>query len=190
MRHFFRDFAREVEEFVRQYQPNDLVILGTDENVAKFREFLPEHLQEKVVFTGPMRVGEPTSGVLARIEPHLTAERERETGELLQVLRERIRQDYLATAGFQSTLAALQEGKVDTLVIAQDQEREGGRCTKCGFVFGREVEKCPYDGSPIETGVNVVEEVIRLAEQQGADIEFVSAGAVGDFAGVGALLRF
>src|SRR5687768_1710323 len=93
MRHFFRDFAREVEEFVRQHEPNDLVILGTDENVAKFREFLPESLQAKIVFTGPMRVGEPTSGILERIGPHLEAEKERETEELLQVLRERIRQD-------------------------------------------------------------------------------------------------
>jgi peptide chain release factor subunit 1 len=190
MRHFFREFAKEVEEFVRRYQPHDLIILGTDENVAKFREFLPDPLQEKIVLTGPMRVGESPSEILSRIEPHLQAERDRETQELLQLLRDRVREDYLATAGFQSTLVALQEGKVDTLVIAQDQEREGARCTQCGFVFGREVEKCPYDGGRTERGVDVVEEVIRLAEAQGAEIEFVNAGEVGDLAGVGALLRF
>jgi peptide subunit release factor 1 (eRF1) len=36
----------------------------------------------------------------------------------------------------------------------------------------------------------VVEEAIRLAETQGADIEFVAATAVQDLRGVGALLRF
>jgi peptide chain release factor subunit 1 len=190
MRHFFREFAKEVDEFVRRYRPSDLVVLGTDENVARFREFLSEPLQAKIVFTGPMRVDESPSEILARIEPHLQEERERGSQELLQVLRDRVRQDYLATAGFQSTLVALQEGKVDTLVIARDQEREGARCTQCGFIFGREVESCPYDGSSTDPGVDVVEEVIRLAEAQGAEIEFVGSAEVGDLAGVGALLRF
>jgi peptide chain release factor subunit 1 len=190
MRHFFREFAKEVEEFVRRYQPRDLIILGTDENVAKFREFLPEPVQAKIIFTGPMRVDESASEVLSRIQQQVEAERERESRELVQLLRERVRQDYLATAGFQSTLVALQEGKVDTLVIEQDQELEGARCTQCGFVFGREVDQCPYDGSPADGGVDVVEEVIRLAEAQGAEIEFVPSGEVEDLAGVAALLRF
>jgi peptide subunit release factor 1 (eRF1) len=36
----------------------------------------------------------------------------------------------------------------------------------------------------------VVEEAIRMAETQGADVAFVSATAVQDLRGVGALLRF
>jgi peptide chain release factor subunit 1 len=190
MKHFFKEFAKEVEEFVRRYKPQDLIILGTDENVGRFREFLPDPLKQMIIFTGPMRVDESTSEILARIEPHIQQERERESHELLKMLRERVQQDYLATAGFQSTLIALQEGKVDTLVIGQDQQREGARCSQCGFVFGRSVSKCPYDGAATNGGVDVVEEVIRLAEEQGADIEFVAAGEVSDLAGVGVLLRF
>lgn len=190
MRHFFREFAKELEDFVGRYHPDDLVILGTDENVAKFREFLSDRLRKMVVYTGAMSVDQPASEVLAELEPHLDAERERESMEILDLVRARVEQDYLATAGFQSTLTALQEGKVDTLIIAQDQEREGARCTQCGFVFAREVETCPYDGSATSAGVNVVEEAIRLAETQGAEVEFVSPNAVQDLRGVGALLRF
>jgi peptide subunit release factor 1 (eRF1) len=143
-----------------------------------------------IVYTGSVWVDEPASQVMAEIGPHLEAERSRESQQLLQVLRERVREDYLATAGFQSTLSALQEGKVDTLVIAQDQELEGARCTQCGFVFAREVESCPFDGAKLTQGVNVVEEAIRLAESQGAAVEFVPAAEVHDLRGVGALLRF
>lgn len=190
MKHFFKDFAKHVEDFVNRHRPHDLVLLGTNENVAQFREFLSEPIQQKIIYTGPARVDESTSEVIARIEPHLQAEHERENQELLMALRDRVRQDYLATAGFQSTLTALQEGKVDRVVLAQDQERDGARCTTCGFVFAREVGTCPYDGSPTEEGVDVIEEVIRLAESQGAEVQFVSAGEVGDLAGIGALLRF
>ena len=190
MRQFFRDFAKELEDFVNRYKPDDLVILGTDENVGKFREFLSERLRKMVVYTGPMRVDQPASEILQEIEPHLEAERVRESMEVLDQVRERVGQDYLAAAGFQSTLTALQEGKVDTLVIAQDQEREGSRCSMCGFVFAREVETCPYDGAATTGGINVVEEAIRLAETQGADVQFVAPNAVQDLRGVGALLRF
>lgn len=190
MRHFFRDFVEELESFVGRFQPDDLVILGTDENVAKFQEFLPDRLRKMVVYTGPMRVDQPASEVVAQLEPHLRAERERESMELLDQVRARADQDYLAAAGFQSTLTALQEGKVDTLVIARDQERQGSRCPQCGFLFAREVEACPYDGGEVTRGIDIVEEAVRLAETQGAAVEFVATSAVADLRGVGALLRF
>jgi len=190
MRQFFREFAKEVEEFERRYQADDLVILGTEENVAKFREFLSDRLLQKVVYTGAMPIDEATNAVLARLAPHLEEIRERESRELLHQVRERVREDYLATAGFQSTLTALQEGKVDTLIIGKDEDRSGARCNQCGFVFAGEVATCPYDGSETENGVDVVEEAIRMAEVQSADIQFVAAADIRDLRGVGALLRF
>lgn len=189
-KHFFKEFAREVEEFVRRYKPDDLVILGTDENVANFREFLPERLQEMIVYTGPMGVDDPASEVMQRLQPHLDALRQREGEELVQTLRERVRQDYLATAGVQGTLTALQEGKVDTLIVARDLEREGTRCTQCGFVFARPVDTCQYCGSRETSQVDAVEEMIRSAEGQGADVVFSDGNALADLQGVGALLRF
>jgi hypothetical protein len=64
MRHFFRDFAREVEDFVTRYRPDDLVILGTEENIGKFKEFLPDRLRKMIVHTGQTRVDQPASQVL------------------------------------------------------------------------------------------------------------------------------
>jgi len=189
-RHFFRDFAREVEEFVRRYGARSLVILGTDENVSQFREFLPQALQEKIVHTGAMAVDESSSEVLRKIEPHLQAQRERELYEVLDELRERVDQSYLATAGYQSTLSALQEGKVDTLVVGRDLARSGMRCKQCGFVFARETAECPFDQGPTEPVDDLVEEMVRMAEGQGAAVEFVDARDVSAMNGVGALLRF
>jgi peptide subunit release factor 1 (eRF1) len=190
MRQFFREFAKEVEEFDRRYQPDDLVILGTEENIGRFREFLSDRLLQKVVHTGAMQVDESSAEVLSRLSPHLDELRERESQEVLELVRDRVRQDYLATAGFQSTLTALQEGKVDTLVIGQEEGMGGARCTQCGFVFAGEITSCPYDGAPTEDGVDVVEEAIRMAQVQSAEIQFVAPADVRDLRGVGALLRF
>jgi peptide chain release factor subunit 1 len=190
MRHFFKDFATEVERFVARYEPDHLVLLGTDENLGKFREFLPQQIQDRIVHTGAAPVDGPAPEILARLQPHLDAERQSQGQELIEQVRDRAAHDYLATAGVQGTLTALQEGKVDTLVLARDGQMQGARCTQCGFVFVREVNRCPYDGSEQLETVDVMEEMVRLAQQQGADIQFADANAVADLRGAAALLRF
>lgn len=189
-RHFFKEFTHEVEEFCKRYQPDDLVILGTDENVAKFREFLPDSLLQKVVYTGPMEVDERSAEVIQKLEPHIRATHELHSREVIEQVRDRVAHDYLATAGWQGTLTALQEGKVDTLVLAQDQSREGCRCGQCGFVFARELQACPYDGSEVLEGVDVAEEMVRMAEGQGVAISFADPQQMQDLRGAAALLRF
>jgi peptide chain release factor subunit 1 len=190
MRHFFKEFAAEVEDFVARYQPQDLVLLGTEENVAKFRDFLSQEVLDRIVYTGCNWVDEPAAGVMQKLEPLLREQMERNSREVLEQLRDRVAHDYLATAGFHGTLSALQEGKVDTLVLGSDQHRDGVRCERCGFVFARELEACPYDGSSTLAGVDVVEEMVRMAEGQGVPIAFAAPSEVRDLMGAGALLRF
>jgi peptide chain release factor subunit 1 len=190
LKHFFKDFAREVHEFAERWRPDEMVILGTDENVAKFREFLDPQVLAKVVYTGHGEVDGPASEIMARLEPHLAAVHERESREVLQQVRDRVAHDYLATAGFQGTLTALQEGKVDTLLLASDQRRDGTRCGHCGFVFARTLDACPYDGTAAMERVDVVEEMVRMAEGQGVAIAFADPQDVRDLSGAAALLRF
>jgi peptide chain release factor subunit 1 len=190
MRHFFKDFAAEVEEFVDRYQPKDLVLLGTEENTAKFREFLPDSLLQRIVHTGNMWVDEPAAGVMEKLEPLLRADLDRHNREVVEQIKDRVAHDYLATAGFHGTLTALQEGKVDTLVLASDHRQAGVRCGQCGFVFARELKACPYDGSSVLDSVDVVEEMVRMAEGQGVQISFAAPAEVQELKGAGALLRF
>lgn len=189
-KHFLRDFATELGEFVRRYGPDDLVLLGTEETLSAFAEHLPDSLLQRVVHTGPMWVDENASAVIRQLEPLLQAELQRTHHEVVEAVRDRVVHDYLATAGFQGTLSALQEGRVDTLLLARDQRREGVRCAQCGFVFARELKTCPYDGSTALTDVDVVEEMVRMAEGQGVTVAYADPGEVADMKGAGALLRY
>lgn len=189
-KHFFRDFAGEVQEFVKRYAPDDLVLLGTEENLSAFAEHLPDSVLQRVVHTGPMWVDENAAEIIRQLQPLLADELARAQHEVVVQVRDRVVHDYMATAGFQGTLSALQEGRVDTLVLARDQRREGVRCAQCGFVFAREMDACPYDGSTALKDVDVVEEMVRMAEGQGVTVAFADPVEVADMKGAGALLRY
>jgi len=190
VRHFFREFGKEVDEFVRRYRPDDLVLVGTDENVKAFLDHLSEPARQKVVHTAPGRVDAPTSEILQRLTPFFRMQEEKTKSELVDLLRDRVRNRHLATAGFHDTVVQLQQGKVDTLILARDAERDGARCTSCGFYLAHPDTQCPYCGGRTRDGVDLVEAIVRLAEEQEVPIEFVARDAIADLNDVGALLKF
>jgi len=189
-RHFFKAFALEVAEFDRRYRPDDLILLGTEENVSTFHEFLPHHLQDKVVHTEPAPPNPAASEVLARLHPFFAAQREQNEEQTVRVLRERVAQGHLTAAGIQGTLEQLQEAKVDTLLLARDGHLLGSACIRCGFLQAREDAACPYCGGRLEHGIDLAEAMIRLAVEQDAAISFVAPETLADLDGTGALLKF
>jgi hypothetical protein len=189
-RHFFTEFADAVADFVARTRADDLVLLGTDENVGKFRRFLPAGVEAKVTATAAAPVDAPASELLARLGPLFECGGDPEGTELLARLRERAGVGYHAATGLQPTLSALQAGRVEALLLADDQALRGARCTRCGFLFAEPPAACPYDGAAVEGGVAVVEEALRLALAQGARARIISDEQAREFAGAGALLRF
>lgn len=190
VRHFFKEFAQEVVEFDRRYRPDDLILLGTRENVTHFMEFLPQQLRDKVVHSNHAPIQEPTPEILSRLAPFFESQAVSREAAAVDLLRDRHANRHFAVAGFPDTLQQLQEGKVDTLVLARDIERAGAHCDRCGFYLDRQESTCPYCGGTLERSVDLVEAMIRLAEEQDVRLEFVAPEAVTDLHGVGALLRF
>lgn len=189
-KHFFKDFAQQVEEFVRRYRPDDLILLGTDENVRKFEEFLPNGLRELIVHTGHAPVEATPTDVVQRLDGFFHSMAEEEAARAVDLLRDRVEHAHRATAGFHRTLEQLQEGKVETLFVGRGIEKMGARCEKCSFLLVRRDSPCPYCGGEVRNGIDLTEAMVRLAAEQEVRIEFVPADAVADLDGVGALLRF
>ncbi len=191
VKHFFKEFAREVSEFDRLHAPDDFIVLGTDENVKQFLDFLPQSIRDRVIHTEHASIDDASAAVVERLEPHLRArEAARGTDTVLE-LRDRVDHDHFATAGFADTLVQLQEGKVATLVVGEPLERSGARCSKCGFYLADDAAaRCPYCGGETHDGVDLVETMIRMAAEQDVEVAFAAAPALTGLDGVGALLRF
>ena len=189
-KNFFREFAEEVRSFVEEHQPDDLILLGTQENVQKFRDFLPESVKSMIAHTDRMDIEATAPEIRERLAPVFEARIEEEEARVVESLRERVHERHQAVAGLASTLEELQEGKLETLVIARGFEASGGRCESCGFYLAEESGSCPYCGGTIEDGVELGETIVRLAADRNVQVDFVPADAVGSLGGVGGLLRF
>lgn len=190
VRHFFKEFSLEVAEFVRRYRPDDLIVLGTEENVRSFVDFLPAQIREMVAHTDHAPIHATAAELLERIAPFILEQRERFETEAVRTLRDRAHHGHLAVRGFADTLQSLQEGRADSVVLARGWQRTGSRCTQCGFYLDTTELICPYCGGPLATGVDLVESVIRVAEEQDVRLYFVPPESMMDSDGVGALLRY
>lgn len=189
-RHFFKEFADEVTDFVRRHNPDDLILLGTQENVQKFREFLPESVKSLVTHTDRMDIDASAVEIRERLAPVFKERLNEEEARVVNILRARVQEGHKAVAGLDSTLEELQEGKLEALVIARGLDSEGGRCDSCGFFLSSTAGACPYCGGTVLDGVDLGEAMVRMAADQGIEVDFVPATAIGELGGVGGLLRF
>lgn len=189
-RHFFKEFAQEVEAFVRRHEPDDLILLGTPENTKKFREFLPAAVNELVIHVDRIEIEATAAEIRQKLAPVFESQLEEEEALAVDLLRDRVKESHLAVAGLDATLEQLQEGKLGVLVIGRGLSQRGGRCSRCHFVLARTSGECPYCGGEVEDSLDLGEEIIRIAEDQSVDIDFVERTAVEDLGGVGGLLRF
>ncbi len=189
-RHFFKEFAVEVENFVRRHRPDDLSILGTRENVKPFLEYLPRALQKMILHTDSIEIDASVEEIRRKLAPAFQRSMDEEESRSLDLLRDRVRQDHMAVAGFEGILEQIQAGKLQTLVMARDTEYQGGRCEECGFLFAGNNDTCTYCNGSVKHQVDLVEELLRLAGNQDLDVEFVRRSALDDLGSVGGLLRF
>ncbi len=158
--------------------------------MTKFREFLPSSLEEMVAHTDRMDIEASAADIRRKLAPVFEERLAEEEARAVDLLHDRVEHSHKAVAGLDDTLGRLQEGKLEALIIARGLSRDGGRCDTCDFVLSRSSGECPYCGGNVEDSLDLGEEMVRIAEDQGIHIDFVQPSAIDDLGGVGGLLRF
>jgi peptide chain release factor subunit 1 len=94
--------------------------------------------------------------------------------------------------GPEATLEALNERRVQTLLLEPGLDRQGSRCQTCGLLMLESGDgRCPADGGPLERIEHMREAAIEAALAQGADVMVVRHYPdLGPLQGIGAILRF
>lgn len=93
-------------------------------------------------------------------------------------------------AGLRTTLGALSERRVETLVVDPELASPGSRCSACGLL-GLNLAECPADGTEMEQLDSIIEAAVALAYEQAAEVVLPApAPELTAVEGIGAVTRF
>ncbi|HEY0631449.1 MAG TPA: Vms1/Ankzf1 family peptidyl-tRNA hydrolase [Thermoleophilaceae bacterium] len=174
---------------------DNLLLGGPQETLSDFEPKLHAYLKERVAGRVDVDVENSSaddvrSAAAAKIEEH---ERRRER-EALDRLQEGISTGGRGAAGLEDVLEALNERRVETLLLDPGFHAAGCTCPQCGWVGPPVGGACPADGTPVESRDDVVESAVELAMVQNADVLVVrdedNQRELQSHGQIGALLRF
>jgi hypothetical protein len=130
--------------------------------------------------------------VVRALAPVFAAEQHAREDAALAELRERHGRDgdERTVLGLGAVLGALVERRVQTLLYEVGLQASGVLCTRCGWM-DTEGEKCPVDGDTVERRENILEDAVRAAVGQAAEIlPLRERPELGPLGGIAATLRF
>jgi len=129
------------------------------------------------------------SELLQAARPLLDEARARREQETLLRFEEERGRGGRAAAGWEETLEAASDARIDVLLLDETADRSVYLCRDCGRVAGVD-GTCPLDGTALEERPDGADAAIRLTLANGGSIVRLGAGALADAGGIGALLRF
>jgi peptide chain release factor subunit 1 len=144
-----------------------LILGGPREVVADFESKLHGYLSERLAGRIEVDVDTATSDrVLKKAQPLFEElEEERESAAL-----ERLGEGSRAALGLEEVLQALNERRVECLLVDERFTAPGTSCPECGWLGRDGVRTCPVDGTELERLDDLTEAAIELTLQQSAEI--------------------
>jgi len=187
---------KEASEFaVRFFEENHVrrvLIGGTDDNVARLRGILPKTWQSLVMGAFPMSMTATHPEVLARAMQISQEAELRRTQRLVDELITTAAKGTGAVVGLENTLEAVNNNKVQTLVVEEGFRSGGSECQGYGHLTIKDGEVCPVCGSQLfSAGIDVVDLAVNSVMRHRGDVEVIPASAGLEKAGhMGAVLRY
>lgn len=189
------EYAAEISEALERLERSTsferVLLLGSSEILQALPEKLPRRLRNKVDGVRVVASRETNTGV-ERLAAELFAEAERvEELELWEEIREEALQQGRALLGAMNVQVALQQGRVQKLLVQRDTRIDGTQCKACGHTSLGVLELCAACGENEPHAIDMVNEFVEAAVSSGATIEFSDAHEeLERVEGIAALLRY
>jgi len=187
-------YAHEIVEALSRLHMEEnfrrILLVGGKKILHLVHESLPHELQKQVV-EKHLYLGQK-EGEIHKDIMDMLFEQERMSE---QDLWEKIRAEYfrggLAVVGLDEVLEAAKERRVEKMIVTRTFRPEGRKCYNCSNIHSGVVEACSACGSKSLFKVDVVNEIVEMLEQTGADTDFINPiQALIDAGEIAALLRY
>ena len=191
---FLKEKIDVLEKLMAAGGHTHLILAGSPRMTGRVRNCLPKHLQSKIIDVVPASSSARVADVVAATLSSFINCEQQESVDAVAELVSTLRRGGLGAAGTAATLEALRKGQADVLVMARAYEPgPAWSCRHCEWVEATSSppERCPDCESNELQSANLKEVMVKLAERQALEVEFVQHSEVlMDLGGVGCLLRY
>ncbi|QLC48961.1 hypothetical protein HWN40_01075 [Methanolobus zinderi] len=192
MKSFFTEVAGNVEDTCGKLKTKGLVLAGPGNAKQQLQEMLPEEVRNSILDVIDVPMDIPKDELIESGNSVLQEEELAESNRWAKKFKSEILKGGLAVAGVKNVGQALEQARVNVLLMRRASSVPGWICERCQNLQANATPpvECDRCGGPTSK-VNILEEFYELAQRTGADVEFVEED---DFPDqdyvVGALLRY
>jgi peptide chain release factor subunit 1 len=181
------DFAAH---FFSEKRVRRVLICGTEDNIAMFRSELPKTWQSLVIGSFPMSMTASHNEVLQRtLQAGQEADAHR-TEKLVADLLETASKGKQAVVGLEHTLTAINDSRVQTLVVVNGYRENGYHCPNCHALTINN-GRCMNCNTQLESVPDVVETAIGTVLHCKGSVEVLQPGVSLSLSGnIAAMLRY
>jgi peptide chain release factor subunit 1 len=185
-----KDVGDELENQLRRLRYPKVIVVCPEEIRREFSEVLAGDARSAIIGWTTAKARASPVQLLAAAMPVLEEWRERQETDAVERWREEAGRNGRAASGWDQTLEAASDGRVDWLLFQEGVEHSASVCPACGRVSltgGR----CPLDGTEMEErdeGLDLA--VHRVLAHGGQVLALRHRQDLEPVGGIGALLRF
>jgi peptide chain release factor subunit 1 len=182
--------GQEIDRRTRGAAGLELVIVAPEELRNEIEGTLSAEAREALIGWTTAEAHAGPNELLEVVRPLLDEARARSEEEELERWEEEHGRGGRAAAGWKQTLEAASDGRVAVLLL---DESSGGHqawlCPRCGRASA-DGGKCPLDDTKLEQTPDGADLAVHRTVAHGGTVVRLGAGALGDAAGIGAILRY
>jgi peptide chain release factor subunit 1 len=182
--------AEELDRTRRQLHGPKIVLVCAEEMRTEFLEALSAEARTSLVGWTPAQSHASPAELLSAVKPVLEEAESKSESEAIERWREEAGRNGRAASGWEQTLEAASDARVELLLFQQGVDRPAFRCPACGRAAVSE-GSCPLDGTrlePTDAGLDLA--VHQTLAHGGAVWAIRHHEDLAPVEGIGALLRF
>lgn len=186
-----RDVADALDRCVRRLRDVRVVLAGQEQIRAGFEELLSAETRAALVGWANAEAHVDAVGLLECASPLLDEWRAGHEESLLERWREEAARNGRAATGWEETLQAASDGRVDLLLVQDGADQTAYVCPECGRAQAQD-GSCPLDGTTLQEADTGLDLAVHQTLTHGGTVEVIDSERhdLEPVGGVAALLRF
>jgi len=174
---------------VRKLRGAWVVLVGAEDTRARFEQMLTQEVRSRLIGGTTVEAHADEMQLLAAVRPVLYAWHAEREAAILERWRQETSRNGRATAGWEETLEAASEGRIDLLLAQEGAARPAYECPRCGRAHVTD-GGCPTDGTAMESRADGLDLAVHKTLVNGGTVHVLRACRDLDpVDGVAALLR-